>query len=68
MLKKKGIMSKPNKIYLTVKFQINPKHFDDDVDWSDVKKIIQDQIGCVGYREVVDFNEEPEIVEIESYD
>lgn len=58
-------MVKPNKIYLTLKFFVNPNYFDDDVDWSDVKKIILEQIECVGYEEVVNFNRDPEIVEIE---
>lgn len=57
-------MSKPKKIYLTLKFPINPNMYDDDLDWSDVKKVIQDQIDCCGYRETVDFNEYPEVVEI----
>ncbi len=57
-------MSKPNKIFITLKFFINPNYFDDDCDWSDVKKLIEEQIECVGYEEVVNFNREPEIVEV----
>lgn len=44
---------KPRKIKLTVEYTLSTYGFDDDVDWSDVDKVIRDQIDCTDLAEEV---------------
>ena len=44
---------KPRKIRLVVEYELSTYGFDDDVDWSDVDKVIRDQIDCTDLAEEV---------------
>lgn len=57
-------MSKPEWIFVTLRYRINPDNYDDDVDWSDVPKLIKDHIDDVGAREAVYEDSYPTIMEI----
>lgn len=43
-------MGKPKKAWILVRIDVDMEGWDDDVDWSDPKKVIEDQVDCVGLR------------------
>lgn len=46
---------KPERIVVTVAFEVDIDAWDDDIDWSDPYKVIVDQMDIAGYSDVCDF-------------
>lgn len=48
-------MKRPRFMKITLEYMIDTRGFDDDVNWSDPVKVIEEQIDCVGLTEVLDY-------------
>lgn len=47
---------KPKRIMVKVMFYVDMNCWDDDVNWSNPKQVIQDQIDCAGLEDVCEFD------------